>query len=198
MLNIGIDIKGLDKLQKHIDFVNKLLKMKTDKSFQKFIQNKVMDVAKMITDKELTGGTSNDEEIGLYKSSHHIQDIDNGFILYNDAKIPADKYNILPFDTSGYPNGQFSIALAFEYGVGIVGSGSYTNDKFEPWQYNVISTSKSTHKNENGWYLPKSVYEQSGILYSGYQGFGIYRNIAIEIENKLNDWVIEYYKKEVK
>lgn len=197
MIDVSVDIEGLSEFQDYVEYIKRLGTMATNKEFQKFIQDKVMSSAITITDQELTGGTSNDEEIDLYKSSHHIKELDNGFILYNDAKIPADKYNILPFDTSGYSDGQFSIALAFEYGVGVIGQGSYTNDKLEAWEYNV-SPSNAKYKNENGWYLPKSVYEQSGILYSGYQGFEIYRKIAIFCENSLKDWVSEYYKKEVK
>ena len=44
MLKKSTDIKNLDKLQKHIDFVNKMLKMKTDKTFQKFMQEKVLQI----------------------------------------------------------------------------------------------------------------------------------------------------------
>ncbi len=73
MLNIKIDTQGLNKLQKHIEIVEQLLKIKNDKSFQQFLQEKVMEVVKRITNERLVGGTSNDEEIDLYKNSHYIK-----------------------------------------------------------------------------------------------------------------------------
>lgn len=192
-MKFNVEAINLEGLNKHIEYVNKMLNMKEDEKFQKFIQEKVLELAKKVTNERLIGGTSNDEEIELYKSSHHIQEVADGFILYNNAKIEADKYNILPFDTSGYPEGQFSIALAFEYGVGITGEGTYQGDYFQPWNYNDVSLSKSKHRKAESWYLPSSVFGESGRLYSGYEGFEIYRNIAIEAEKNLKKWVNEYY-----
>jgi len=194
MLNIKIDTQGLNKLQKHIEIVEQLLKIKNDKNFQQFLQEKVMEVVKRITNERLVGGTSNDEEIDLYKNSHHIEETDNGFILYNDAKIPADKYNTIPFNTSGYPNGMFSIALAFEYGTGVIG---IMTGNSKSWNYNDINSSKSKNRKGQMWYLPKNVYGESGILYSGYMGFEIYRYTEIECKARMSEWVNEYLSKEV-
>ena len=197
MIKFDVQIDSLKKLDEYIEYVNRMKKMKADKSFQKFIQDKVLKLAEKVTNERLIGGTSNDEEIELYKSSHHIQEVADGFILYNNAKIEADKYNILHFDTSGYPEGQFSIALAFEYGVGVTGEVTYQDalengtveDYFSPWNYNDVSLSKSKHRKKEAWYLPSSVFGESGYLYSGYEGFEIYRNIAIEVEKNLKKWV---------
>lgn len=192
-LKVNIDVKGIEDLQKQIDYVNKMLQMKTDKSFQKYIQERVLETADKVTNDRLKGGTTNDEDIELYKSSHKIREIEGGFELYNDAKIPADKYNVLPFDTSGYPEGMFSIALAFEYGVGVVGedkgleSGNYKYNDYEH------SKSESHRRFQSQWYLPYNVMNESGITTAGYEGFEIYRNIAIEVEKRLKLWVNEYY-----
>lgn len=196
-LKVNIEKNGIDQLKKQIDYVNKMIQMKTDTSFQKYIQNKVLETADMITRQELKGGTTNDNEIDLYKTSHKIREIKNGFELYNDAQIPANQYNILPFDTSGYPSGMFSIALAFEYGVGITGINTYGTDS--NYVYDDISNSKSSyHKyykrlGVNAWYLPKNVYGKSGVLSTGYEGFEIYRKIREEVEKNLKDWVNEYF-----
>lgn len=193
MLKIKISVDSLDKIQNYIDFVERIYDAQNDMGLQSFLKRKVLEAAKMITDKELVGGTSNDEEIELYKNSHHIEDYKKGFILYNDAKISADKYNTLPFDTSGYPDGEFSIALAFEYGVGVVGQGTYEEGYFKSWDYNNVTLSKSKHRQGDEWYLPASVYGESGYLYSGYEGFEIYRKIAIFCEASLNEWAYEYF-----
>ena len=181
-LTIKIELGNIKALDKQIDYVDKMLKMKTDKDFQQYIQDKCMKTLEEITNQRLVGGTTNDLEFDLYKKSNHIKESEDGFILYNDAKIPADKYNIIPFDTSGYPDGKFNVALAFEYGTGIVNT---TN----------ITKSSSHKKLGDKWYLPKSVMGESHILTSGYKGFEIYRYTAIEITKKLKSWVNDYYTK---
>lgn len=183
MLKIDINVQGLSKLQKHIEFVEKIMKMKTDKSFQKFIQDKVLETVKKVSNERLVGGTTDDEYIEEYKSRHKIREVENGFVLYNDTVLPTSMLPISPNTAMNYPNG-FSIALAFEYGIGIIGE----NDaKVGAWNYNVNDWNFAWH------------YTKNGTTYStyGYSGFEIYRYTAIEIENKLKDWVNEYYEKEV-
>ena len=190
MLDIQTDIQGLKELQNHIDFVEKMLTMKTDASFQKFIQDKVLVLAEKVTNELLVGGTTNDEAIEAYKSNHKIREDENGngFILYNDTKIPA-VVNGVQNVIDNYPEGMFNVALAFEYGVGILGENTPSNGN--AWAYNI--------KGYNfGWYLPKSVTGESGVQTSGYMGFEIYRNIANEVKEQLNNWVEEYFRNEVK
>lgn len=195
MLKIDMNVKGLDKLEKHIQYVQRMANMKTDKTFQSYIKNKCMEALNQVMNERLTGGTTNDDAISLYRSSNHIIDDLNGFIIYNDAKIPADMYNTLPFDTSGYPNGEFSIALAFEYGTGIVGSSSYGSSKGYVYNDTNNSKSRSHRKLGNEWYLPAKVHGVSGIKTSGYMGFEIYRFTADKIQKNLPRWVNEYYNK---
>lgn len=194
MLKIQPKVDNLEGLKKVIDYAEKMSKMATNKNFQEFIQDKCLRTVESITNQRLSGGTTNDEEIGLYISSHKIESFENGFILYNDAKIPADKYNTLPFDTSGYPNGEFSIALAFEYGVGVVGITGYGLEKGYAYNDLFSSKSKSHQKLIQEWYLPNNVMGESGILTGGYSGFEIYRYTAIEIENNLKKWIDEFYE----
>lgn len=181
MLNIKIDTQGLEELQKYIKFVEQMAKMKTDKKFQKFIQQKVLETVNKITNERLVGGTTNDSAISLYKESNKIREYEEGFILYNDASITANAK-----DTSSYPNGEFSVALAFEYGVGIIGQNTPNNEG--AWAYNVNNYNFGWwFQNEEGEYQPTA----------GYMGFEIYRYTAIECQNKLKDWVKEYYDREV-
>lgn len=179
-MNFNVDIKvdGLDKLKKHISYVNAITKLGKDIKFEKYLQNKCMQELQKNMDARLIGGTTNDEYLELYRTSNHIISNETGFIIYNDAKIMVDdKFS------DDYPNGEFSIALAFEYGTGIVGEGTYKNDYFQPWQYNV--------NNYNfGWYYKKGdSYEHT----YGYEGFEVYRYTAEDIKNKLPIWVKEYY-----
>lgn len=182
MIDVNIQTTNLNELQKLLDFVNQMLSMKTDKAFQDFIKNKVLELADKVTNERLVGGTTNDNAIAAYKANHKIRDYDEGFILYNDTTIPANSQ-----DTSGYINGEFPVALAFEYGVGIVGQESSNNEN--AWQYDINNYGQS------GWVfvLEDGSWERT----RGYAGFEIYRNIAIEVNSNLKDWVTEYYKKEV-
>lgn len=177
MLNVQRKVDGLKDLEKYTLYIERLSTMKTDINFQKYIQQKCMEALERIMNIRLVGGTTNDDAISIYRSSNHIIEDVNGFIIYNDAKIPANAK-----DTSGYPDDQFSIALAFEYGVGIIGQN--TNNP-NAWNYNI--------NNYNfGWYFKDSdgVYKQTG----GYQGFEIYRYTAEEIKAQLPKWVNDYYK----
>lgn len=184
MLKISTNVSGLKELQREINRVESIINLKNDKSFNQFLKDKFMEVARRITNERLIGGTTNDMAIEKYKSSHHIIDDTNGFILYNDCTVPAETS-----DPDKYPNGEFSVALAFEYGVGIVGEGTYDGKYFNPWQYNV--------NNYNfGWKYPTENGEYDTTY--GYMGFEIYRYIAEEINNNLAKWYDEYYRKGVK
>lgn len=182
MLKIECNVENLDKLDKLIDYINKLIGMKKDTKFQEFIQNKVLELAKKVS-RERLGGTTNDEYIEEYILRHQIRQETDGFVLYNNFTIPAilsTKSNA----RSNYDTG-FSIALAFEYGVGIVGE---ENPVQGAWAYNV-------NEYEKGWYYKT----QSGeVLFTrGYKGMEIYRHIADECNKNIMDWVNEYYREEV-
>lgn len=194
MIKTTIEINSIDKLEKHIEKVKKYLKMQTDKAFQKFIQNKVRDTLVETMNERLTGENTNSDFISLYWNSNYIMEAEDGrgFILYNNAKIPANAIGVQN-DASNYPESMFSIALAFEYGVGIVGMNTdFDPTKYVPWQYNV--------KDYNfGWFLPKDVRERYNIskenTYIGYTGYEIYRYTADKVEKRLSSWVDEYFRK---
>lgn len=179
LLKINASVDKLEDLRKYIDRVNGLARIKNDVKFQKFIKNKCLETVRKISDMRLTGGTTNDELIEEYKSRHKIRDFSGGFVLYNDTILPTSMISTKHLED--YPNG-FSIALAFEYGVGIVGQ---TNPVPNAWEYNL--------KDYNfGWYYQK--YDEIFHTY-GYSGFEIYRYTAEEIQRNLNNWIDEYEKK---
>lgn len=185
MFKVNTQIDSIEKIDKHLKLVQKLSEMKNDANFQKFIQEKSMEaLTKVMSNRVRSNSTSNDDSIELYMNSNHLIELEDGFVIYNDAKIPANVSGIQN-DIQNYPNGEFSIALAFEYGVGIVG---ISTDNPKAWEYNV--------KDYNfGWYLPSDVFGESGIRYMGYTGFEVYRYTAIEIETQLMNWVKEYYRR---
>lgn len=172
-------VDNLEGLKQHLNYVQSLSNMQKDRSFQKYIQAKCLSVVKQVTEQKLTGRTTNDEWIEEYKSNHKIREFNDGFVLYNDTTIPTSMLSTKHLEN--YPDG-FSIALAFEYGIGIIGQ---THPVAGAWEYNL--------KDYNfGWYYKK--YEE--ILHTyGYSGFEIYRNAANLIEELLPDWVKEYSKK---
>lgn len=186
MLKISTNVSGLKELQKELDRVENILNMKQDNKFNQFLKDKFIEVAKKVTDERLVGGSTDDEYIEEYKIRHKIENTENGFILYNDTVIPTSMLPISPETAKNYPNG-FSVALAFEYGIGITGEGTYDGKYFTPWSYNV-------NKHNFAW-----TYEKDGQSYStyGYMGFEIYRYIAEEINNNLVKWYDEYYRKVV-
>lgn len=191
MLNIKPYIQGLKELEKHIDIVDKMLKMKTDKSFQEFIQDKVLETVNRIA-KERISNTTNDEYIEEYILRNSIREEIDGFVLYNDFTIPAilTTRNTKNQDRTmgmvrNYDNG-FNLALAFEYGVGIIGQNNPVNGA---WDYNI------NNYGEEGWYYKTPSGES--IRTQGYQGAEVYRYTAIEVQSKLSDWVEEYFRKEV-
>ena len=181
MIDINVEVQSLDKLKVYETYVEKMLNMKTNVNFQKYIQNKILDLAIEMTNKLVTDETTNKDAIQLYRENHKIREYDGGFILYNDTMIEVNAK-----DKSGYPNEQFPIALAFEYGVGIV--GQETNNS-NAWQYDI------NNYGQKGWvYL---INETTWQRTRGYKGFEIYRNIANEVISRITKWVIEYSGNEV-
>ena len=184
-LKVSKEIKGIDKLQKQIDYVNKMLRMKTDKSFQKYIQERVLETVTQVAEQRLSMiETTNDEWIEEYQNHHKIRETESGFELYNDFTVPANMLSIS--ENKSYRKNEitydegFNIALAFEYGVGIVGQ---QNPKEGAWEYNV-------NNHENEWW-----YSKYGVSYktSGYEGAEVYRYTAIEVEKRLRTWVNIYF-----
>lgn len=173
MIKINVNITGEKDLEEYINFVRKILSMKVDKNFQKFIQQKCLETVRKVTDDRLTFSGLTVEE---YKNNHKIMEYDDGFILYNDTIVPSE--------TEGY-DGSFSIALAFEYGTGIVGMGNPVEGS---WEYNI-------NNHERGW----TYFKNNGFHFTaGYSGFEIYRYTSEEIQKNLEKWVNEYLnKKEV-
>lgn len=177
-IKIKYDKKKLDKI---CNITNNIQEIETFKNakFQRYIIRKVRKVLNEVMEQRFnTQTTTNDYAISTYKRNNHIKLTDNGFILYNGAMIPVSAK-----DKSTYPQGKFPLALAFEYGVGIVGEGTYDGKYFTPWEYNV--------NNYNfGWYYT----DENGVKQHtyGYEGYEIYRFVADRINKEIHEWVLSY------
>ena len=199
MLNISTNIQGLSKLQKQIDFVEKMLNMKTDSKFQKYIQSKCLEAVNKISQERIyLHNTTNTEMRSEYLKNNKIRELEDGFIIYNDTYVTVDN--------PSYEGGIFSIALAFEYGVGIIGE---QNPVIGAWQYDVNGNLVFDENGDyiRGWWISKTkngsnpyVKESkngNAVVTQGYQGMEIYRYSAEYIKKNLQKWVEEYYRKEV-
>lgn len=178
MLKVDVEIKNFDYLNSLIDTTKKIKQMQgISNEFKNFMKNKVEITLQQVMSERLGmyGSTDNDDSLALYKRSNHFQDTDNGFILINDATIDTDLPNY---------NGKFSIALAFEYGTGIVGE---TNPVEGAWNYNV-------NNHNNYWH-----YYKDGKLIAtmGYRGMEIYRYTKKRVEQNMKQWLKEYMERGV-
>lgn len=200
MLKIKTEVDSLEKLDKYIDFVKKMLKMKTDKDFQKFMQQKCLETIRKVAEQRFATHTTTNEELKIeYLNNNKIRDItDEGFVIYNDLSVvkPDTRFS------EGYT---FSVALAFEYGTGFVGMGSVNAPA--SYEYNV--NKNYVVKDDEvvyGWWLsilkngnnPHFGTSRSGkaVITGGYEGMEIYRFSAIEIQKNLNKWLNEYFEKD--
>lgn len=172
MLNVQVKVDGLKDLSKHIQIVEKLIKLKDNVSFQEYLKQKCLDIVNQTAKRRVRYNTTNDDKIEEYLQNNKLRDTKNGFEIYNDTYEEYDNPNY---------GGKFSIALAFEYGVGIVGE---VNAKPYAWEYNV--------NNHNfAWWFKKD-----GELYQtyGYEGFEVYRFASEEIKAQLPKIINDFYR----
>ena len=199
MLKVITEIDSFKKLDKHIDFVNKMLQMKTDKSFQEFMQKKCLETIRKVAEQRFATHTTTNEDLKAeYLNNNKLKDItDDGFVIYNDLSVPKP-------DTKFSDGYTFSVALAFEYGTGFVGMGSVNAPA--SYQYNV--NKNYVVKDDEviyGWWLSilkngnnphfGANEKENAVITGGYEGMEIYRFSAIEIQKNLKKWVNEYFRK---
>lgn len=171
MLRIKSDINGFENFDKIMSVLGKTEKtFKLDSNLMSFLKSKVNITLNEIMNEKL-GGTTNDEDIETYKSRNKFVDTEDGFILVNDSMILPGK--------NGHNYYPFSLALAFEYGTGIVGSN---NPKNGHWSYNI-----KNHTQE--W-----TYTRNGKTYTtkGYEGKEIYRTLTERVNSQMNNWIEEF------
>jgi len=197
-LSFKQSVTKLSDLEKYVDYVKNLSKMQNDSKFQLYIQKKCLETVNKVSQERLyTFTTTNEDMREQYLANNKIRNVDNGFIIYNDSYVTTDN--------PSYADGKFSIALAFEYGVGIIGE---QNPKLGAWSYDVngnLVFDEQTGEHIRGWWIPKEkngnnpyVKESkngNAVVTQGYEGMEIYRYSAEEIRKQLPLWVKEYMKK---
>lgn len=177
-----LEVNGRENLDKLISLVNDFSKS-NNTELNSYIKKEVIRIYEQVMNRELIG-TTNDNEISLYKSSYGTRDIENGFILYNNATIPQSDINSKNKQT--YPKG-FSIAMAFEYGVGVVGIS--TGDP-NAWDYDIHNYG------QKGWkYKDKT---GNKISTTGYQGLEIFRKTQAKVTEELPKIIEEYFNKKIR
>lgn len=179
-MKITCSVDGIEYIEREIRYVELINTLSNSKTFTDFLKEKVMATLNQVMSERLIG-TTNEEYIEEYKLRNKIEDIPNGFVLYNDFTIPyvmTSKNN----SKSDYSNG-FSIALAFEYGTGIVGQ---ENPKEGAWEYNKNNW-------QTGWYYRTRNGEV--VKTKGYEGMEIYRFTKANVEKNLSAWLEEYLKR---
>ena len=199
MFKISTSVDSIEKLDKHINFVKSMMSMKEDSAFQQYIQQKCLETVNKVSNERIyLHNTTNTEMRSEYLKNNKIREATDGFIIYNDTYVTTDN--------PSYEGGKFSIALAFEYGVGIIGE---ENPVEGAWEYDVNGNLVFDDNGEaiRGWWISKTkngsnpyVKESkngNAVVTQGYQGMEIYRFARIEIENQLSKWVNDYYRRKL-
>lgn len=188
MLTVKCNVDSIKKLDKHIKYVEKMMKLKYDIDFQKYIQDKCLQTVKKVAEQRIYSiPTSNEDMKSAYIENNKIRKEKDGFVIYNDLSVESANYT-------------FCVALAFEYGTGLIGQKQGINGS---WAYNINNnTVYYDGETVEGWWLSKDKAgnietfgeSRSGkaIITRGYQGMEIYRFSAEEIKAQLPKWVNEF------
>lgn len=190
MFKINTTIQGLDKLQKEIDRVDKLLQLQTNiQLFNTKLAERMLKIVNEVANNRISMfPTTNEEHKSEYLRNNKYQIEGNTIIIYNDTKITSPKSRV----SDAY---EFSIAMAFEYGTGIIGE---QNPKIGAWKYDVNKENNRAFvdgEKIDGWWIPKSkaggvntlAESRSGnaVVVQGYEGMEIYRFAREEIIKQL-------------
>ena len=184
---IDIDIQGLDKLQQEINRLEKLVKLQENISIR-LAEEMLKIVNKVARQRINLVNTSNDDLKSQYLANNKYMIDGKTITLYNDLTIDSPESKV----SGAY---RFCVALAFEYGTGIIGA---ENPKLGAWAYDINKENNRAiidGKTLEGWWIPKSkagnvnviAESKSGkaVVVQGYEGMEIYRFAREEIINQL-------------
>ena len=186
MLSISTEVQGLEQLQKELARIEKIVKLQNDKAMlnERLAQEMVKIVRNVAIQRLSLVSTSNEEYKNMYLNNNKYRIDGNKIIIYNDLCIVSPKSKV----SDEYI---FCIALAFEYGTGVIGE---ENPKVGAWAYDVNKDKNRAFidgKQLEGWWIPA---EQAGgvptlatsksgkaVVVQGYEGMEIYRFAQEEI-----------------
>lgn len=169
----------IKELKNYISKVKSALK---SQDFFDYIAKKSKEVLDEVTAQSLN---SDDEQqySHVYRLNHEVKVDFNEIVLSNQVIIPSGSLN--PAIANNYPDG-FDLSKAIEYGTGIIGaeSGASTIATDRGWQYDVNG------HGEKGWFYK----DENGEIWwtRGMTGKLIYYKSKQIIEEKINDWIVEY------
>ena len=175
-----LDTDSLLELEEYIDRIIEIL---NSKQFYQYIGNKCLDLLKEISLNKLTTINEENLETSKYINSHHLEIKDNVIILSNDSMVDLSKKNMTDETMARYTIG-LSLAKIVEYGIGYTG---WINPNIETgdWQYDV------NNHGYKGWYYKDD--NGNTVWTNGFAGRQIYANLMIQIGEKLDGWVEEYF-----
>lgn len=176
----NIEVSNLEVLSKIMNMVNSYKDPIT--GLNKHLAKKSYETLQKVANERIDmfdDTNTNKEAKASYLQHNHYKINPDGFELYNDMPRIA-------WRGRNGNNYDFSVALAFEFGTGIVGETNPADwaSKYS-YQYNM-------HKYNFGWnYIDLNGKKQHTL---GYPGMEIYRYTLIEIEKKIRSWIDEYMK----
>lgn len=190
MFKINTTIQGLDKLQKEINRLEKLIKTENNINLlnQKLAIKMLEIVNEVANNRIMLLSSTNEEEKSKYLNNNKYRIEGNTIVLYNDLCILSPKSKV----SGSY---LFCVALAFEYGTGVIGK---QNPKLGAWQYDINSEKNRAIVDDeklDGWWIPIEkvgkveplATSKSGksVVVQGYEGVEIYRFAREEIIKRL-------------
>jgi len=169
MINVKVDVKGLKELENTIKKIDSLIQLQKNVNMQTWFQEKCLETVNEVAKRRVT---FTGETVDRYLANNKLEKLENGFVIYNDTYVESNSKEF---------GGKFSIALAFEYGTGLVGA---ERAKDGAWRYNI-------NNYDDGWLY----FKNNKVHFTrGYEGFEVYRFAKIEIEKNMNKWIEDYLK----
>lgn len=168
--------------------LKKLKSALNSNNFKVFLENKVKEILKEMTDKNLNTKEHLNYK-GIYRNNHIVEvDINKKIIkISNSTDIPVDQLNVEV--ANNYPNG-FDLAKAVEYGTGIVGANSMASGyaSKDGWAYDI------NNHGDKGWTY---VIDGNIVWTKGVTGTLIFEKSKQKIEEKFDGWVMEFIEKNI-
>ena len=108
MINVKVDVKGLKELENTIKKIDSLIQLQKNVNMQTWFQEKCLETVNEVAKRRVT---FTGETVDRYLANNKLEKLENGFVIYNDTYVESNSKEF---------GGKFSIALAFEYGTGLL------------------------------------------------------------------------------
>lgn len=173
------DEKQLENLENVFGNIKQALE---SEEFMNFLALKCMEELKLIIDTNL----GNEEYTTDYRESNKYEVSKDQIRIFNDSMVDLSE---LSDETATYYSEGLSLAKIIEFGTGVPGTDS---DDYE-WKTEANTRVKAngqpvTDYNKGWWYI------RNGQLHftRGQQGHFIYQKLMTSVQDKIQEWFIEY------